>query len=96
MLAEISCFHDYGQELALSLLYFEMGRKKSPKSDGQKEIQWNLVLTKPLYNKVLGIMNDILQSSKITSKMYGKEPRYNKPRYSEILVITNTIRQPKH
>ena len=27
MLAEISCFHDYGQELALSLLYLQIGRQ---------------------------------------------------------------------
>ena len=29
----ISCFHDYGQELAFSLLYFlKTGRNKSPKA----------------------------------------------------------------
>jgi len=31
----------------------------------------------PLYNEVLGIMNDIFQPS--NSVMYGKEPRYNEP-----------------
>ena len=31
----------------------------------------------PLYNEVLGIMNDIFQPN--NSVMYGKEPRYNEP-----------------
>ena len=32
VLAEISCFHDYGQELALSLLYYlEIGRNHRQK-----------------------------------------------------------------
>ena len=41
-----------------------------------------------LYNEVLVITNDILQSRESYSKMYGTEPRYNEPRYNEILVIT--------
>ncbi len=49
----------------------------------------------PLYNKVLGITNDILQPSQNYSKMYGTGPPYNEPRFNEILVITNTIRRPK-
>ena len=44
----------------------------------------------PLYNKVHGITNCILQSGQSYSKMYGAEPRSN-----EILVITNTIEKPK-
>ena len=44
----------------------------------------------PLYNEVLGIMNDILQHGQSYSKMYGAEPRYN-----EVLVTTNTIEKPK-
>ena len=31
----------------------------------------------PLYNKVLGIMNDIFQPS--NRVMYGKEPQYSEP-----------------
>ena len=56
----------------------------------------------PLYNEVLGITNDILQPALSYSKMYGTDPQYNKPRYSErnpryneILVITSTIQRPK-
>ena len=41
------------------------------------QIQWN-----PLYNEVLGVMNDVLQPSQRYSKKYGAEPRYN-----EILLI---------
>ena len=40
-------------------------------------------------------MNDILQPGQSYSKMYGTEPRYNEPRYNEILDITNTIEDPK-
>ena len=36
--AEISCFHDYGQELALSLLYYLQIGKTIAKSDRSKEI----------------------------------------------------------
>ena len=52
---------------------------------------------KPLYNEVLGITNDILQSGQSYNKMYGTKPRdrYNEPQYNEILVITNTIEKPK-
>ena len=46
-------------------------------------------------NEVLGITNDILQPGQSCSKMYGTEPRYNEPRYNEILVITDTIEKPK-
>ena len=44
----------------------------------------------PLYNKVLGITNDFLQPGQNYSKMCGTEPRFN-----EILVVTNTIHEPK-
>ena len=38
----ISCFHDYGQELALSLLYFlKKGRKKSPKAINAEKYELN-------------------------------------------------------
>ena len=47
-------------------------------------MQWNLDLT-----------NDILQPGQSYSRMYGTEPQYNKPRYSEILDITNTIKDPR-
>ena len=40
-------------------------------------------------------MNNILQPGQSYSKMYGTEPRYNEPRDNEILVITNTIEEPK-
>ena len=33
----------------------------------------------PLYNKVLGITNNILQPGQSYSKMDGTEPRYNEP-----------------
>ena len=40
-------------------------------------LEWNLDLTNPLYNEVLGVTNDIARPS--YSKIYaGKEPRYNK------------------
>ena len=39
--------------------------------------------------------NDILQPGQSYSKMYETEPRYNEPRCNEILVITNTIDEPK-
>ena len=42
----------------------------------------------PLYNKVLGIMEEFPQSGQNYNKMYGTEPRF-----SEILVITNTIHE---
>ena len=45
----------------------------------------------PLYNKVLGITNDMLQPGHSYSKMYRTEPRYN-----EILVISSTIQKRKH
>ena len=50
---------------------------------------------KPLYNKVRGITNDILQPGQSYSKMYGTEPRFNEPRYNKILIITNAIEKPK-
>ena len=37
----------------------------------------------PLYNEVLHIMNGILQPGRNYSKMYGTEPRYNEPRYTQ-------------
>ena len=43
-----------------------------------------------LYNDVLGITNDFLQPGQNYSKTYGTEPRF-----SEILVITNTIDKHK-
>jgi len=49
----------------------------------------------PLYNEVLGIMNDILQPDQGYSKMHGTEPRYNQPWYNEILIKMNTIQKPK-
>ncbi len=51
----------------------------------------------PRFNEplVLGITNDIRQPGQSYSKMYGTEPRYNEPRYNEILVIPNTIQKPK-
>ena len=39
--------------------------------------------------------NDIRQPGQRYSKMYGTEPRYNEPRFNEILVITSTIQKPK-
>ena len=36
-----------------------------------------------------------VQPGQIYSKMYGTEPRYNEPRYNEILVIMNTMEKPK-
>ena len=39
--------------------------------------------------------NDVLQPGQSYSRMYGTEPRYNEPRYSEILVVTNIIEKPK-
>ena len=50
---------------------------------------------KPLYNEVLSIKNDILQSSQSYSKMYGTEPRYNELQNNKILVITGTTQKPK-
>ena len=40
-------------------------------------------------------MNENLQPGQNYSKMYGIEPRYNEPRFSEFLDITNIIRKPK-
>ena len=40
-------------------------------------------------------MNDFLQPSQNFSKMFGIEPRYNKPRFNELLVIANTTRKRK-
>ena len=39
----------------------------------------------PLYNEVLGLMNNIFQPS--NSLMYGKVPQYNEP-ISPIIIIT--------
>ena len=44
---------------------------------------------------VLGITNDFLQPGQNYSKMYGTEPRFNKPLCNEILVLTNTIHKSK-
>ena len=49
----------------------------------------------PLYNKVLGITKDFLQPGQNYSKVYGAEPLFNKLRFNEILVITNTMHKPK-
>ena len=51
---------------------------------------------KPLYNKILSVMNDALQPGQSYSKMYRKEPWYNEPRYNKILVTMNTTQKPKH
>ena len=40
-------------------------------------------------------MNEKLRPGQNYSKMYGIEPRYNEPRYSEFLDITNIIRKLK-
>ena len=50
----------------------------------------------PLYNEVLGIMNDFLQPGQNYNKMYWTEPQYNEPQFNKILVITNTIQKCKH
>ena len=50
----------------------------------------------PLYNTVPGVTNNFLQPGQklITdNKMYGTEPLYNKPRFNEILIITNTMKK---
>ena len=39
--------------------------------------------------------NDFLQPDQNYNKMYGTEPRYNEPRFKEILFITNTIQKRK-
>ena len=39
----------------------------------------------PLYNKVLGITNDFIYPS--NSKIYGKEPRYNKIFHMSLLLV---------
>ena len=52
-------------------------------------------LNEPVYNEVLGIVNDVLQPGQSYSKMYGTEPRYNEPRYNEILLTTSIIQIPK-
>ena len=46
-------------------------------------------------NKVLDITNKNLHPGQNYSKMYGIEPWYNEPRYSEFLNITNIIQKPK-
>ena len=43
-----------------------------------------------LFNKLLGITNNIFQPGKSYSKMYGTEPLFN-----ELLDLTNRFRQPK-
>ena len=53
-----------------------------------------LNITKPLYNKVLGITNDFLYPS--NSTIYGKVPRYNEPLYHEVLGITNDFLYPSN
>ena len=50
----------------------------------------------PLYNEVLGIMNDFLQPGQNYNKMYWTEPQYNEPQFNKILVIMNTIQKCKH
>ena len=47
---------------------------------------------KPLYNKVLDIINDFLQPGQNYSKMYGTKPRYNEPRNPAY----NRIQKPNH
>ena len=42
----------------------------------------------PRFNEFLDITNNLLQTGKIYSKIYGTEPRYN-----EFLIITNIIRE---
>ena len=49
----------------------------------------------PVYNKVLGITKDFLQPGQNYSKVYGAEPLFNKLRFNEILVITNTTHKRK-
>ena len=41
-------------------------------------------------------MDNTLQPGQSYSKMYGKEPWYNEPRYNKILVTMNTTQKPKH
>ena len=61
-------------------------------------VQWNLDLTfEPLFNEVLDKTNENLhvRPGQNYSKMYGIEPGYNEPRYSEFLDITNIMQKPK-
>ena len=48
-----------------------------------------------LYDRVLGVTNNIFQPGQSFSEMFGTEPRYNEPRYNEMLVIMNKIEKPK-
>ena len=58
-------------------------------------MEQNLDLTNLEKTKSSVLTNDILQPGQSYSKMYGTEPRYNEPRYNEILVITSTIQKPR-
>ena len=50
----------------------------------------------PRFNeRILGITNDFLPAGQNNCKMYGTEPRFNEPRFNQILVITNTINKRK-
>ena len=41
---------------------------------------------------LLGITNNIFRPGKSYSKMYGAEPRFNEPRFNELLDLTNRFR----
>ena len=45
----------------------------------------------PPFNEVLDITNENLRHGQNYRKMYGIEPRYNEPRFSEFLDITNIL-----
>ena len=49
----------------------------------------------PLFNKLLGITNNIFWPSKSYSKMYGREPRFNEPQFNKLLDLINRFQQPK-
>ena len=50
------------------------------------KIQWNLDLTNlHLTKSSIDITNENLRPGQNYSKIYGIEPRYNEPRYSELL-----------
>ena len=48
----------------------------------------------PLFNKLLGIMNNIFWPGKSNSKMYGTEPRFNEPLFNKLLGTMNNIFWP--
>ena len=49
--------------------------------------------TLPVFNEHLSITNNIFRPGKGYSKMYGTEPRFNEPRFNELLDLTNRFRR---